>query len=232
MECNFYGLGGLARAIAIASDQSIGDLCGKKQVSREKEKDLSKAMKQEMLRRKTFLRMGMRPICIYDVNDPMDQQVYTPHSVSIPQLPMLAISRLTEVLSKEFQDASRGVVQEGCGDSYLSPEWSITDDTALTVDKTRERERSLKIDIMTELAQFTGDAADTYQVMIDIKSREADFGSKKSITLHAKNPKYKELVALIGHLKEASQSSANFWMEAGQVIYFQIFAFIRTCIIY
>lgn len=162
LQCNTYSLGGLIRNSVhekfVEIPQQV-DTSNKKKKSTKKsaasfdsKKELTKGLLKEVGKRKKYMRMGMQPICVFDVTDSEDRKANIPHEVQIPQYPILMISTMTNVLSKEFRALS--------GAAAGSRE---------VADKKRE------------LAMFTFDSARAYAEMYKVKSRMTAFRDRLAL---------------------------------------------------
>jgi hypothetical protein len=145
-----------------------------------------------VLRRKDMLRMGMKPLCVFDVTDADESRVDTPHDVQIPQYPILMISTMTNILSSEFKSAHG----EGSGAG------------------TRPGRRELA-DKRRELAMFTFDAARAYAEMYRVKARMTAYADQLGVNV--RKTLEKDLSNIHKHMNEAADSSLKFWEESGQV---------------
>ena len=209
MQCNTYSLGGVIRSTiydkilvdkTAEGDDTGLDISGQKTVktkTKERKKathnksklKLSVAQRKEVDRRKELLRMGMKPVCVFDTSDPEGTLTSTPHTVTIPQYPIIVISLLTNILSEEFK-RQQSTMSGGTK-------------TIQFAETTRE------------LAQFTYDVARAYAEMYRIKSLMVTYDSSSN---SGGGELQRELQTIHHKITEAIDTSMKFWDDAGQVL--------------
>lgn len=198
LECNTYSLGGVLRY----------QMYEEYQQKKTKSKDYSQSILTEISRFQTLFLMGIRPVCIFDTTDPIDQKILIPHKVSFPPYPFILLQTYTHYLSLRYQDNHQKYQK------YLQLKNKNEND--INNDNELLENRSI---ILYDLAVFTDYASKAYGQFYHIKSRELSNPAESfSIIVSEDDPVTGELFGFYKQMKESLQTSLKFYQDAGEVI--------------